>query len=233
MAIAAVDATDTRASFSSTGPEVDVAAPGVSNLAPVPTGVCPLCDPSGYKRLSGTSMATPHTAGVGALLMSRGLNNVEARQRLQDTAIDLAPAGKEWLTGCGRVDAVRAVNNIGAPCGAAPPPPTPTPVPPTPTPPPPSQCQAVFSGAVRHNDTAGKSHTFEAGDCAGSFTFTLGWGNSHKDLRLAVMTPAGVEHVADCCFPEELALPVEPGTWRATVGTNSKGNVDYSLSVSN
>src|SRR5262249_29752231 len=49
MAVAAVDANDQRASFSSTGAEVDVAAPGVAILSTVPTGTCKLCDPSGYR----------------------------------------------------------------------------------------------------------------------------------------------------------------------------------------
>ena len=239
MAVAAVNITDTRASFSSTGPEVDVAAPGVSNLGPVPTGSCSLCDPSGYKLLSGTSMATPHTAGVGALLVSRGLTNVQARQRLQDTAIDLAPVGRDWLTGCGRVDALRAVDNIGTPCPTppAPPPPTPTPIP-TPTPPPPTPtptpptCFASFSGSIHHKD-ADQEQIFNAAVCTGQFVITLSWANIHKDLRLTVFTPAGIRHDSDCCYPEQITLPVGTGQWRLVVGTNTTGKVDYSLSVVN
>src|SRR5438093_12173497 len=45
MAVAAVDSRDQRAAFSSEGPEVDVAAPGVDVLSTVPTGTCRLCDP--------------------------------------------------------------------------------------------------------------------------------------------------------------------------------------------
>jgi subtilisin len=64
MAVLAVDANDQRASFSSTGPEVDVAAPSVTILSTVPTGSCKLCDPSGHRTLSGTLMATPHVSGT-------------------------------------------------------------------------------------------------------------------------------------------------------------------------
>jgi subtilisin len=113
MAIAAVDQTDHWASFSSTGPELDVAAPGVSILSTVPTGTCTLCDPSGYKKLSGTSMATPHVSGTGALLMSRGFTNLDARAAIDGTAKDLGDPGFDTVFGFGRVDALAAVS--GAP----------------------------------------------------------------------------------------------------------------------
>jgi subtilisin family serine protease len=73
MAIGAVDVNDAIASFSSTGSEVDVVAPGVAVKSAVPTGTCTLCDPTGYKLLNGTSMATPHVAGVGALQVEGGV----------------------------------------------------------------------------------------------------------------------------------------------------------------
>src|SRR3989344_2234732 len=43
-------------------------APGESITSTVPTGSCSSCDPSGFKSLSGTSMATPHISGAFALL---------------------------------------------------------------------------------------------------------------------------------------------------------------------
>jgi len=112
MAVAAVDANDQRASFSSTGPEVDVAAPGVAILSTVPTGSCTLCDPSGYRSLKGTSMATPHVAGTGALLMSRGFTAAQAWEQMRGTAKDLGSAGFDGFTGCGRVDAYLAVSTV-------------------------------------------------------------------------------------------------------------------------
>ncbi|HET8661661.1 MAG TPA: S8 family peptidase [Micromonosporaceae bacterium] len=62
-AVAATDSTDTRASFSSIGACIDIYAPGVSIRSTIPGGS------SGLK--SGTSMASPHVAGVAALYKSR------------------------------------------------------------------------------------------------------------------------------------------------------------------
>ena len=123
MAIGAVDVNDVVASFSSTGPEVDVTAPGVAVRAPVPTGSCTLCDPSGYLLLNGTSMASPHVAGVGALLMSRGFTAPQAWNAITSTARDLGAAGYDTFYGYGRVDALAAVNSTPA----EPPPPPPAP----------------------------------------------------------------------------------------------------------
>jgi subtilisin family serine protease len=125
MAVGAVDANDAIASFSSTGPEVDITAPGVAVRAPVPTGSCTLCDPSGYRVLNGTSMATPHVAGVGALLMSRGFTAAQAWFAMTTTAQDLGAAGFDTVFGYGRVNALAAVNS---PPTDPPPPPPPPPV---------------------------------------------------------------------------------------------------------
>jgi subtilisin family serine protease len=58
---------DTLAEFSNFGADVDLAAPGVSILSTVPRACFDLCRPSGYRHLSGTSMAAPHVAGAAAL----------------------------------------------------------------------------------------------------------------------------------------------------------------------
>jgi len=100
IAVTATDEDDNLAWFSNTGPEVELAAPGVE----IPTTSLG----GRYILATGTSFAAPHVAGVAALLISAGVEGNEAlRARLDNTAQDL---GLEVTAqGYGLVDAVRAV----------------------------------------------------------------------------------------------------------------------------
>jgi hypothetical protein len=64
-------------------------------------------DPSGNQAHAffGTSAATPHVAGAAALLMQQApsATNDDIIQHLEDTAIDVPPAGFDNLTGFGRI----------------------------------------------------------------------------------------------------------------------------------
>jgi subtilisin family serine protease len=104
VAVSATTKDDTLASFSSTGPEVELAAPGNDVLSTVP----PESSSDGTDTFSGTSMACPHVSGAGGQLMANGLTNTEARTRLQDTAEDIGLASNEQ--GYGLLDAENAVS---------------------------------------------------------------------------------------------------------------------------
>lgn len=111
VAVAATDKSDKRASFSSTGPAVELAAPGVS--------VRSAWLGQSYREASGTSMATPHATGSAALLFASGaladtnsdgtVTAQEVRERLNATAKDLGLTGRDTHFGYGLVHPERAV----------------------------------------------------------------------------------------------------------------------------
>lgn len=104
IAIGSTDMADVRSSFSNTGPELELVAPGES-IVSTDTGVG-LSLPV-YLEESGTSLASAHVAGTAALLIEAGYTDV--RGRMISTALDLGYPGFDELYGYGRVDAYGAV----------------------------------------------------------------------------------------------------------------------------
>jgi len=128
ICVAAIDPTDSLATFSNYGPSsVDIAAPGVQVTSTWVGGT--------YVASSGTSMATPHVAGVAALMLAR--NPSAGVGQLRATLLgsaDVLPSLQGKIAS-GRVNAYKAVAAI-----APPPPPAPPPsVSPPPVAPPPAQ----------------------------------------------------------------------------------------------
>ncbi|MCB0131543.1 MAG: S8 family serine peptidase, partial [Caldilineaceae bacterium] len=101
ISVAATDHDDLYASFSNWGADwVDMAAPGVDIYSTVPTGSCTMCDSSGYRSASGTSMATPHVTGAAALVWSANptLTNEQIKGRFLSGADALNDRSKTTLT---------------------------------------------------------------------------------------------------------------------------------------
>lgn len=103
--VTATDSADNGASFNSKGPQTDVSAPGVS--------IGSSCGPSttSYCIMSGTSMATPYTAGVAALIKTRNptWTHSQVQTQLKSTALDRGTAGEDDTFGAGRIRANLAV----------------------------------------------------------------------------------------------------------------------------
>lgn len=70
---------------------------------------------SAYEEYDGTSMATPHVSGVAALVWSAfpKLTNVQIRQALTSTALDLGAPGRDSEYGYGLVRAKAAIDSLG------------------------------------------------------------------------------------------------------------------------
>ena len=128
---------DGMANFSSRGPTADgrvkpdISAPGTKIIAARATGTSMgQAVDDNYTSAQGTSMATPHVAGLCALILKANpkLTPAEVKGILRDTAINLNLDAN--IQGQGRVDALAAVTAAAA----VPPPGPPTPPAPTPEP---------------------------------------------------------------------------------------------------
>lgn len=102
VSVAATDNRDQRAPFSTFNADVEVAAPGVN--------ITSTWNDGGYRTISGTSMATPHAAGVAAIIAGRNPSGGPAawRAKLRTSVDDLGPAGRDPQTGFGRVNLLKA-----------------------------------------------------------------------------------------------------------------------------
>jgi thermitase len=109
LSVASTDASDLKSPTSNYGAGVDVAAPGVAILSSDHVG--------GYSTFGGTSMASPHVAGLAALVWasSNGTSADAVVRRITDTADKIGFEGTYWQYG--RVNAAAAVAPVAPPTG--------------------------------------------------------------------------------------------------------------------
>ena len=105
VSVAATDHRDRHPAFSTANAKVELSAPGVDVVSTWRDG--------GYRAATGTSMATPHVAGVAAIIAGRNPAGGPAawRARLDAAVDDLGPAGRDPQFGFGRVNLLKAVTS--------------------------------------------------------------------------------------------------------------------------
>jgi subtilisin family serine protease len=112
VCVAATMQADALATFSNYGAaSVDLAAPGTDILSAIPEG---------YDTFDGTSMATPHVAGVAALILSLkpAASSAAVRQALL-SGVDVRPGLAGLVATGGRLNAWRPLPPVGLTAGSS------------------------------------------------------------------------------------------------------------------
>ncbi len=166
MSVGAVDSSKNIASFSQYNAQVEISAPGVN--------VKSTWKNNSYNTISGTSMATPHVAGVAALVWSYHTNCTaqNVRDALNATAEDRGATGRDNFYGFGIVKALDAKNYLDNGCdgGGTPPP-----------------GNNVLANGVAETNLSGSTgnetnYTMEVPAGATSLSFDMSGGSGDADL---------------------------------------------------
>lgn len=178
ITVGSTTTTDARSSFSNFGTCVDIFAPG-SNI----TSAWRTSD-TATNTISGTSMASPHVAGVAALFLETNPTATPA----QVTAAIINSATLNHVTGAGTGSPNRLLFSLLT--GAPPPTPTPTP---TPTPVPGAELllnRGFESGAVNWTATAGviTNSTGQTPRTGSFYAWLNGYGVTHTDSLFQQIT---------------------------------------------
>ena len=136
VAVGAVGRDRVRASYSNTGPYIEVAAPGgdasrggaaaailqqtydlsfVDSFEGGPADLRPpRFDVFAYVRFQGTSMAAPHVSGMAAMLMQQGITSPAAIEAsMKRYATDLGPSGRDNQYGHGLINPRASLRGMG------------------------------------------------------------------------------------------------------------------------
>jgi subtilisin family serine protease len=117
VCVGAVEKRGARAAYSSSPGPRGVMAPGGSGLPLVGEDVLSTYNDGRYREVAGTSQATPHVAGIAALLVSLGLRGQAVADRILATAADAGPTGPDDVYGAGIANARAAVAGLQPPPG--------------------------------------------------------------------------------------------------------------------
>lgn len=117
IAVGATTHENVRAYYSNYGPKLDIVAPGGDMRISDVNGILQQIVIDGkeeFKYLAGTSMASPHAAALGALLLSANpqLSPAEIKTAMFETADDLGEEGKDEYYGYGLINPGAALKSI-------------------------------------------------------------------------------------------------------------------------
>lgn len=109
IAVAATTESRQQASFSTSGPYIEVAAPGSNIFSTYAYGE--------YAVFNGTSQASPHVAGLAALIWAHrpDYSATQVRNAISASAVDLGPVGFDEAFGHGLINAPAAVQLVYPP----------------------------------------------------------------------------------------------------------------------
>lgn len=208
--------------FSSRGPTADnrvkpdIMSPGYNITAPKANST------NQYITYSGTSMATPFTAGVAALMLDANYSLTPAtlKSQITGTAQDWGPAGQDIDYGYGRLQAYEAIKSAGGYSGTGPTVPA-----------------HGYAGGTLSGSGVSQSYTINVTSTQYPIATTMimkNWSGGSPDFDLYVYNPSGtLVGSSEGTKRQELVTftPAVTGTYTLKVYSYS-GSGDYLLDVS-